>query len=60
MAKPLEFEYVVRCKDPEKTFQQLLEAPPSAAALDTLKRAEKLYSEGLKLGLPQDNQADAG
>ena len=59
MAKPLEFEYVVRCEDPEKALQQLLEAPPSVAALETLKRAEKLYKEGLKLGLPQDNQADA-
>ncbi len=59
MAKPLEFECVIRCEDPEKAFRELLEARPSPAALETLKRAEKLYQEGLKLGASQGSHSDA-
>ena len=45
MARPLEFEFVVRCKDPVAEYAKLLSARPSDAALETLKRAEKLHKE---------------
>ena len=45
MALPLEFELVVRCKDPEAEYKKLLSAKPSDAALETLKRAELLHKE---------------
>jgi len=59
MAKPLEFEYIIRCEDPEKAFAELLEARPSPAALETLKRAEKLYKEGLKFDASPGDRHDA-
>ncbi len=43
MAKPLEFEYVIRCEDPEREFAKLLSTRPSEAARETLRRAEELY-----------------
>ncbi len=45
MARPLEFELVVRCKDPDAEYTKLLSAKPSKAALETLKRAEQLHKE---------------
>lgn len=45
MARPLEFEFVVRCEDPDAEYRRLLSAKPSDAALETLKRAEQLYRE---------------
>jgi hypothetical protein len=45
MARPLEFELVVRCKDPEAEYRKLLSAKPSDAALETLRRAEQLHKE---------------
>ena len=48
MARPLEFELVVRCKDPDAEYTKLLSAKPSDAALETLKRAEQLHKERVK------------
>ncbi len=57
MAKPLEFEYVVRCKDPDREVKRLLEAQPSLAARETLKRVEKLYREGLRLNAAREGRS---
>lgn len=48
MARPLEFEFVVRCKDPTAEYKKLLSARPSKAALETLKRAEQLHKERVR------------
>jgi len=53
MARPLEFEYVVECDDPAAEIERLLHAPPSEAALRTLREVEKLDMSRLKLAPPK-------
>ena len=43
MARPLEFEYVIRSEDPDGDFERLLAVQPSAAALETVKRAAEIH-----------------
>ncbi len=42
MARPLVFEYVIECDDPERAREDLLSVTPSPQALETLRRVEKL------------------
>jgi|WetSurMetagenome_2_1015567.scaffolds.fasta_scaffold395901_2 hypothetical protein len=58
MARPLEFEFVIRCEDPKREFEELLARRPSEAALETLKRAEKLYRERLRSGAVPPDRLD--
>ncbi len=43
MARPIEFEYVIKCEDPDREFEKLLSTRPSEAARATLRGAEELY-----------------
>jgi hypothetical protein len=48
MARPLEFEYVIECQDPEAEREKLLSAPASPRAMEILAEADTLYNERQK------------
>ena len=60
MARPLEFEFVIRCKDPRREFEKLLSARPSEAARATLREAEELHRARVEQGASRDHDKHAG
>ncbi len=45
MARPLEFEYVIECQDPEAEREKLLSTPASPRAMEILAEADVLHCE---------------
>ena len=58
MARPLELEVVIRRRNAKREFEKLLSARPTAAALETLKRAEELHQERLRSGAVSPDGGD--
>lgn len=53
MARPLEFEYIIKCEDPAAEVERLLSLRPNEAARRTLREADKLDMSRLKLADPK-------
>lgn len=45
MARPLDFEVRVECKDPRREYEKVLSRCPSSAAVETLRRIKKAHEE---------------
>ncbi len=53
MARPLEFAIILNCEDPAAEVERLLNMRPNAAALRTIREAEKLDMSRLEINIPK-------
>lgn len=49
MARPIEFDCVIESDDPRAEYERLLSAPPSPAALRSLRESDELDDTRLQL-----------